>query len=168
MGDTKNLLHEDAVKKIKELAEDAKICMFNTSLADIPFSTRPMGIQKVEDDGSIWFMSASDSKKNKEISDDRRIHLTFMNNGASEYLSVYGNAEIIIDKEKARELWNPIIKAWFHDGPEDANLTLIRFEPERGYYWDTKSNKMISMLKIAVGALTGKTMDDGLEGKINL
>jgi hypothetical protein len=36
----------------------------------------------------------------------------------------------------------------------------------RGYYWDTKHNRMVQLAKIAIGALTGTTMDDGVMGQL--
>jgi hypothetical protein len=35
-----------------------------------------------------------------------------------------------------------------------------------GHYWDTKHGKMVSLMKIAVGVITGKQMDDGVEGNV--
>jgi hypothetical protein len=36
----------------------------------------------------------------------------------------------------------------------------------RGYWWDTKHNRMVQLAKIAIGAITGKTMDDGIMGQL--
>ena len=168
MGDHQNLNGNEAIAKIKALAEDARMCMLSTSLGKVPSLTRPMALQVVEEDGSTWFFSEADSDKNKEIAEDPRVQLTFMNNSSSEYLSLYGEAEIVRDVEKAKELWSTWVKTWFPEGPEDPNLSLIKFMPKEGYYWDTKNGKMVSLFKIAVGALTGKTMDDGVEGKVKI
>ena len=53
MGDFKNLNNEEAIAKLKKLAEDIKICMFCTDLTHVPFSTRPMGVQEVDEFGNI-------------------------------------------------------------------------------------------------------------------
>jgi phospholipase/lecithinase/hemolysin len=37
MGDYKNLSSEDAVSKLKKLAEDIRVCMFCTDLTHAPF-----------------------------------------------------------------------------------------------------------------------------------
>ena len=71
------------------------------------------------------------------------------------------------DAAKAKELWSPWVKTWF-DGPEDPELTLIQIVPEQGYYWDTKDGKIVSMLKMAAGAITGKELDGSIEGKIRI
>lgn len=166
MGDFQNLSGKEAVEKIKALAEDAKTCMFNTQLSSIPFHTRPMSLQEVDDNGSIWFFSGADSDKNEEVNADERVQLTFMNNGSYEYLSLFGKAVVMKDRKRAEELWDSFVKTWFPGDIDDPNLTLIKFTPDAGHYWDTKNNKLVALAKIAVGALTGKTMDDGVEGNI--
>jgi general stress protein 26 len=168
MGHVKDLEQKPALTKIKELAEDAKLCMFNTRLCGAPFNTRPMATQAVDEDGTIWFFSAADSTKNLDIARDNRVQLIYSNRSSSEFLSLYGIAQIMIDKARAKKLWNVFLTTWFHDGPEDSNLTLLKFTPLEGYYWDTKHNKMIQSMKIVVGALRGRMLDDGLEGKLKV
>lgn len=55
---------------------------------------------------------------------------------------------------------------WFQDGPDDPDLTLIRVQPQHARYWDTKHNKMVMWAKMAASVVTGKTMDDGVEGTL--
>lgn len=168
MGDVKNLSNQEAIGKIKDIGKGADICLFTTNLTQLPLSTRPMAASQIDDEGNIWFFSGKDSNKNDEINQDKRVQLFFANKSASEYLSVYGEAEEITDKEKAKELWTPIAKTWFTEGVDDPNLSLIKVQPQDAYYWDTKNNKAVQLIKIAVGAITGKTMDDGVEGKLEL
>lgn len=168
MGETKDLSNQEGLKKIKELAEQTKICMFCTNLGKQPFETRPMGTQEVEEDGTIWFFSGMDSYKNEEILDDNRVQLIYSNPDKSQFMTVYGHAKIIKDREKTEELWNVFVKTWFQEGKDDPNLTLIKVQPESAYYWDTKNGKMVSLIKIALSAVTGKTMDGGVEGSIEV
>jgi general stress protein 26 len=168
MSEVKDLSNQEAVTKLKDLAKAADICLFTTALTKIPLSTRPMGAQQVDDEGNIWFFSGKDSHKNEDIEQDNRVQLFFANKANAEYLSIYGEASEYTDKDKARELWNPLARTWFHDGVDDPNLTLLVVKPLDAYYWDTKTNKAVSLVKIAVGAITGKTIDDGVEGKLEL
>jgi len=94
---TENLTNQEAVKKIKELSEKARICMFCTELDRPPANSRPMSLQETDDNGNLWFISSETSNKNFEIKEDRNVQLFFMNNGDSEYLSVYGEAFIYTD-----------------------------------------------------------------------
>jgi len=167
MGDVKNISRDEANKKIKEIAEDTDICLFATALTQLPIAARPMSTQKVDDDGSIWFFSQEGSDKNIDIAKNDRVQLFYGNSNSSEYLSLYGHAEITKDVAKAKELWTPVARTWFNDGPEDPTLTLIRVVPEDGYYWDTKNGKLVTLLKMAAGAVTGREMDGGIQGHLN-
>jgi hypothetical protein len=40
--------------------------------------------------------------------------------------------------------------------------------PEQGFYWDTKDGKLVSILKIAASAISGKTLQEGVEGNISV
>jgi general stress protein 26 len=168
MGETKNLERRAGIEKMRELAMDAKICHFVTALNQKPLNSRPMSTLEVDDAGTFWFMSGKGSHKNEEIFDDPEVQLFYSNSGSSEYLSVYGYAEIIKDRKKLEELWSPIAKTWFNEGKDDPELTIIRVQAADAYYWDTKNGKMVQLIKIASGAIMGKPTDDGVEGKIIL
>jgi len=168
MGDVKNLSQNDAIAKLKELAEDISICMFCTDLGNVPFQTRPMGTQKVDENGDLWFLSAASSDKNDEIRHDSDVQLIYSKNQDAKFLSVLGKAEVTRDKAKIDELWNKLAEAWFKGGKDDPNLTVVRVRPSEAYYWDTKNGKMITLIKIAISAVSGFRMDGGVEGKIRL
>ena len=164
----KNYSGIEAVEKLKELAEGARICMFTTFTTERPMPSRPMALQTVDPDGTLQFFSATNSHKNQQVEADPEVQLLFANSGSSEYLNIYGRATISQDRKKIKELWSPIAKTWFQDGPGDPQLSLISVKPESCEYWDTKHNKVVAYLKIAASIVTGKTMDDGVEGKLNV
>ena len=163
----KNLHGAEAIKKIKELTDKSPSCFFCTDIeTGKAFSTRPMSVQKVDDDGNLWFMSANDSHKNEEIENDFAVQLLFQGSDYSDFLNLYGKASITENKEKIKELWKPIMKTWFTEGIDDPRISVIKVTPEEGYYWDTKHNMAIGLLKRLTGAILGKTMDDSIEGNL--
>ncbi len=165
----KDLTGEQGINKIKELIEKANSCFFCTRIKpNEAFSTRPMAVQKVDDEGNLWFLSASVSKKNSELQADHQVQLLFQGSPYSDFLSLYGSASISQDKAMIKELWNPMIKTWFTEGVDDPRITVIKFVPAEGYYWDTKHAMMIAFVKRMVGAAIGKTIDDSIEGGIKL
>ena len=169
MGDVKDLNSQDATEKIRKIAMEANICMFVTKINEAPLSGRPMATQQVDDEGNIWFFSEKNSDKNRDILSDSKVQLFYSNTGKYEYMSVYGTAEIEYDKEKIDKLWTSFAKAWFKEGKDDPNLSLIKVTPEDAYYWDTKDNKMISLIKIAMNVIGIISNDDGgIEGKLKL
>ncbi len=168
MGNIENLSFKEAIGKIKEIAEAADICMFTTALTQLPLSSRPMSTQKADDEGNLWFFSEKESDKNQHIEVDSRVQLFYANKSSSEFLSIYGTAEISTDKEKIEELWTPVVKTWFQGGKDDPSITVIKVVPQDAYYWDTVNNKLVSLIKIFASVTTGKTMDDGVEGKLSV
>src|ERR1700712_1764873 len=74
----KNLAGAEAISKIKELVNQSKTCFFCSNIkTGIPFSTRPMSVQKIDEEGNLWFLSANDSHQNEELSHDPFVHLLF-------------------------------------------------------------------------------------------
>lgn len=166
-GDHHENLHgNEASKKIKDLA-DGNSCFFCTGITTgKTITTRPMSVQKVDDEGNLWFLSARDSQKNQDIASDPKVQLFFQGSSHSDFLTIYGNATISTDKALIKELWEPILKAWFTEGENDPRISVIKVSADNGYYWDNKHGDAIALLKIAAGAIMGKTMDDSIEGKI--
>lgn len=164
-----DLSGQKGVEKMKELVQKAGACFFCTKMsANESFSTRPMAVQKIDDDGNSWFLSAADSHKNAEIAADPSVQLLFQGSGYSDFLNVYGTASISKDKAIIKELWNPMLKTWFTEGIDDPRISVIKVVPEEAYYWDTKHPQVVGLIKRMVGAAIGKTLDDSIEGKINL
>ncbi|RAV98502.1 pyridoxamine 5'-phosphate oxidase family protein [Pseudochryseolinea flava] len=165
----RDLFNGEAAKKIKSLVEKAKNCFFCTNIhTEAPFSTRPMSVQKIDNDGTCWFLSASDSHKNAHVKDDPNVQLLFKGSDYSDFLSLHGEVSISRDKSKIKELWEPILKTWFTEGIDDPRITVLRFEPIEGYYWDTKHGQVVAFAKQVAGAVIGKTLDDSIEGKLKL
>src|ERR1700712_1904690 len=94
----KDLGGTEAIAKIKELIDSAKSCFFLTNIkTGIPVSIRPMSVQQVDDEGNLWFLSANDSHKDGEISKDPMVHLLFQGSAHSDFLNIYGIAQVIDD-----------------------------------------------------------------------
>ena len=168
MGTTKNLTSAEGIAKLREIATDAKICHLATGLDKRPISSRPMSTLEVDDQGALWFFSSIRSGKNDEIESDPDVQLFYAQNSQSEYLSVFGHAEVVHDRQKIDELWTPMAKVWFTEGKDDPDISLIKVTPVDAHYWDTKNNKAVQVIKMFAGAITGTTMDDGVEGDIEL
>ena len=164
-----DLQGREAIRKIKELTDKASTCFFCTNIRmGKPFATRPMAVQQFDKEGNFWFLSANDSHKNDEIAAEPTVQLLFQGSDYTDFLHIYGKATISENKQKIKELWQPILKVWFTEGIDDPRISVIKVEPLEGYYWDTKNNMVIGMIKRAAGAVMGKTIDDSIEGKLRV
>lgn len=164
-----NLSREEAVKKIKELIAQAETCFFCTEPVSGPSGgVRPMTIQQVDDEGNLWIISANDSHVNAEVALDSRVKLYFQGAKHSDYLYLTAEASIHDDKTKVRELWTPFLKVWFTEGENDPRISLLKIVPSFGYYWDNKHGNLVAGVKMMIGTAIGKTLDDSVEGRINI
>src|SRR5664279_6154478 len=151
--------HEDlrgseATEKIKELIEKNKSCFFRTRQATGESEgVRPMSVQKIDEDGVLWFLSSADSHKNSELTMDPEVHLYFHGSAHSDFLYLKGRASISADKAKIKYLSEPILKTWFTEGENDPRISVIKVTPDDGYYWDTKHGNMVAAVKIMFGAV---------------
>ncbi|MGZ5248513.1 MAG: pyridoxamine 5'-phosphate oxidase family protein [Flavitalea sp.] len=165
----KDLHGKAAIKKMKTLVDQASTCFFCTNIKEgKPFDTRPMAVQQLDEEGNFWFLSAKGSFKNEELSADPAVQLLFQGSSYSDFLVVYGIATVSDDKDKIKELWNPMLKTWFTEGIDDPRISVIKVAPEEGYYWDTKHNQAVGLVKRIAGAIMGKTLDDSIEGEIKV
>ena len=134
-----DLQGQGAIQKIKEMVEQAENCFFCSAVATGESNgDRPMNVRQVDDEGNLWFLSASDSRKNQELAIDPSVRL-----------------------------WSPMVQTWFTEGKDDPRITVIRVTPTEGYYWDTKHGTAVAGVKMLIGAVLRKTMDDSIEGTLN-
>ena len=164
---TENLFNTEALKKLKDLATSIDFAMLATDLKNTPIDAIPMSTKKVDDAGNIWFLSGADSDHNANIQKDPESQLLYAKPSDMEFLSVYGLATITKERAILEDLYGKSDDAWF-DGIDDPNLTAIKFAPKTAQYWDTKSNKFVSLLKMAYSAVTGDETDLGETGSITV
>ena len=159
----------EAVQKIKEMVEQAENCFFCSALATGDSNgDRPMNVRQVDDEGNLWFLSASDSRKNQELAMDPSVKLYFQGSKHSDFMQLNGKATVSRDRVKIEELWSKIIETWFTGGMDDPRVTVIKVTPTEGYYWDTKHGTMVAGVKMLIGAALRKTMDDSIQGRLDV
>jgi general stress protein 26 len=165
MADTEQAQRE----KVKELIKDARICMLTTMTGDGRHVSRPMALQDVEFDGDLWFFTYSDSDLVEQIGSNPQVNVAFSDSGQHAWISISGTAARTDDPAKAKELWNPMLKAWFPDGLETPNLTLVKVHGETAEYWEAAhSSRVVTMLGYAKAAVTGKMPDAGENETVRL
>ena len=162
-----NLFNEEAKAKIKELAENIDFAMMETHLGAKPTHIIPMSTKDVDDDGCIWFLSNKNSEHNSYIDADNNIQLIYSKPGDMEFMTVFGQAFISTERPVLEKYYGKSDDAWF-DGIDDPNLTAIKVIPKDAHYWDTKNGKLVSLLKMGMGALTGEKQDLGEHGNLKI
>jgi general stress protein 26 len=163
----KNLQSTEAIKKLQELVGSVKTGMLVTSGKSGRNTTRPMAVVDTDNSGNLWFFADRNSNKVRDIEEDQQVQVIFAHPGKDTFIAVHGRANIETDARYLAEKWNPLIKAWFPQGIEDPALCLIRIKTDEAQYWDTNATKVGSMIKIAVSAVTGKKLEEGVHGELH-
>jgi len=156
------MAHEKSdVEKIRDLIKGIRIAMLTTVEEDGGLRSRPMATQKEEFDGELWFFTSDETPKVGEIRKDRRVNLSYADPDDNRYVSLSGTARVVRDKEKARELWNPALKAWFPQGVDEPDLVLLNVQVEKAEYWDSPSSKMVQLVGFVKAIATGQRYQAG-------
>jgi general stress protein 26 len=164
---TQDRIGQDAIEKIATMAHNIQVCMMATDLTTKPLSAIPMTASRVTDDGKVYFLSRSDSDHNADIQKDSDVQLLFSKPSDHEFLSLYGSAKISQEKALLENLYSSVSDNYF-DGVDDPKLTAIIVEPKEAYYWDSQTNKYVTLFKMAKGAITGNQQDIGQKGKLDV
>jgi general stress protein 26 len=131
--------------------------------------SQPMTKQEVDPQGGLWFYTSTTSELWNNIAHETEVNLSFADSDDSIYVSVSGKAERVLDRERIKALWNPMVQAWFPAGPEDEHVGLVRVMPHAAEYWDSNDSKMVRLFAMAKAAVTGSTPDmEGDHGTIRL
>ena len=122
-------------REIAELIKDIDICMFVTR-SNGSVRGRPMSNNgKVEFDGDNWFFSYRDSGKVAEIEADPTVELAYIATDQGTWVSLEGQAEIVEDEARKRELWDEGLEVWFKGGPDDERIVLLKVRAQRIHGW---------------------------------
>jgi general stress protein 26 len=138
---------EEGKKKLTDIIEEIKTCMFTTTDEVCNVFSRPMVTIRLDNEGNLWFFTSEDSGKITDIPHDRQVILVYSHPGKNTYMNVYGSCSVSTDKNKMNELWLPALRSWFPQGLEDPALCLLKVSIEEASYWDNTSGDMISLLK---------------------
>lgn len=158
---------EESIKKLGGLMEDIDFAML-TTMDGGKLRSRPMSTQKVEFDGTLWFFTSDQTHKVEEIEKDNRVNVSYAKPEDNVYVSVSGTAELVKDKEKIEELWNPILKAWFPEGLDDPHLALLKIRVEEAEYWDSPSSTLVQIAGFVKAIVTGEQAKGGENEKVKL
>jgi general stress protein 26 len=130
-----------AVKKVARLMRNLDFCMFTTRTSRGQPRARPMSNNgEVEFDGVVWFFSAADSRKVRDIEANPIVHLSYVDLEAWRFIAMSGKASIVRDENKKQELWKSELEQWFEEGPESDAIVLIKVTPTLVSYW-TKNDQ---------------------------
>lgn len=149
------MAEKDPRALVLEKVEKAGVAMLTTLEGDGTIVSRPMGVQDVEDDGTIWFITRASSDVAQDGTAGRRVNVTVQEKGF--WASIAGTGTLVRDDARKREFWNPATEAFFGEGtdPEDPQIVLVRVQAESAEYWNSAAGGVSALVEIVKAKATG-------------
>lgn len=165
MTDT-NMTDTTDREKVAELVKKFRFAMLTTRHTDGKLVSHPLTVQEAEVDGDLWFLVSKSATLVADLTADAEANVSMSSDGA--WISLSGTAWISDDRSKIEELWNPVVEAWFPEGPEDPDVAVLRFSAESAQYWDSPGGRVATLFSFVKAKLTGEAYDGGESGKVEL
>jgi general stress protein 26 len=164
----RELRGKEGMDKISDLVKGIRIAMMSTIDANGEIHSRPMATQDEPFNGTLWFLTGKASEKVYEIRQSQKITLDYADPGNSKYITLRGTASVNNDRARIDEMWNPLYKAWFPNGKDDPNITVLRVDVTEGEYWEANSSKLIMGIRYVAAAVTGGAVPVGESGHVDV
>lgn len=159
----------ETLEKLRQLVKDINIAMLTTLSEDGSLHSRPMSCNgEIDADGTLWFFTSSASSKVSEVNRQHQVNVSFADPHKQEYVAIAGTAELVQDKDKMAQLWQPHLKAWFPQELAEPDIALLKVTPTQAEYWDAPSGFVVRTLGFLKAVATGERASGAENEKIRL
>ncbi len=137
-------------ERLQELLKGFADAMLVTHRRDGTMHARPLAIAGAPGDGTLYFATAIESGKVREIAEDPEVAVCLQKGG--RFVSLGGRARVVTDAALVERLWSESWRLWFPHGRRDPSLCILAVEPREGEYWDRSGVKGLKFAFAAVKA----------------
>lgn len=132
----------DDPRTIAALLAGFRTALLATRGDDGNLRCRPMAMRHEIRGEEIWFATARDSAKCRDLEEDPRCALIFFDPEDGTTVTVSGAGEVIRDRNLMVELWDASWNRWFPSGPEPKDVALLRVLPEHVERHDGRTGRL--------------------------
>ena len=138
---------------LAEMIDGIDVVMLASNSRNGELENRPMTPIEMDEGGALWFFI----RRHSPVFDGTGpVNLAFVDHERSIYVSICASAAQVDDRARMRDLWTPMARPWFPQGPDSPDLSLLRVLPTTADIWDAPHNKMVRLLAIAASVVTGQ------------
>ena len=159
-------MSDEQTRKVAELIRGERFGFLTTITMDGRLTSRPMTLQEVEFDGDLWFFAERDTTPVEHITASPEVNVGVGSGGT--WVSLTGDAVVVEDVPKKRELWNSGVEAWFPQGPDDDSVVLIKVQADSAEYWDAPGGRLATVFSFVKARVTGQRIEAGENEKVDL
>ena len=144
-------------QRVRALIERAGVAMLMNVDEKGTHIGRPMLPLLVQNDPHIYFLTHQSSRKVTQLAVRPQVGLSIISTNC--FVVAAGSAQLSRDPELIRRLWSPTYRAWFPEGKDDREATVIRVAVERIDYWEPPSNRVVRLAQAVKAVLTRRAVE---------
>jgi general stress protein 26 len=118
---------------------------------------RPMLPLLIQNDPHIYFLTHQSSRKVTQLSVRPQVGLSIVSTNC--FVVLAGSAHLSRDPELIGRLWSPTYRAWFPEGKDDREATVIRVAVERIDYWEPPGNRIVRLVQAVKAVVTRRAVE---------
>lgn len=141
------------LEQVQAMLEGFRFAMLTTRDEQGMLQAHPLTVQEREFDGDLWFIVGGDAPLVQHVGVDPAVGVSF--SGDSSWLSISGTASIVDDPALLDSLWNPVVDAWFPEGPRESKATLLKVDSASAQYWDSPG-RLATLVSLVTSKVTGE------------
>ena len=144
-------------QRVRALIERAGVAMLMSVDEKGTHIGRPMLPLFIQSDPHMYFLTHQNSRKVVQLAVHPQVALSVIS--ANCLIVVAGSADLSRDPGLIRRLWSPTYRAWFPDGKDDREATVIRVAVDRIDYWEPPSNRVVRVAQAVKAIVTRRAVD---------
>ena len=153
------------LNKLKDEIKNAETAMLTTVSLQGKLRSRPVLPLEMDESGTLWFFTNEFYERTNEVIKNPLVCISYSNSKNQNYVSITGEADIVTNNKKMKELWNPLLQKWFPEGLEDSQLVLLSICIDEVEYWDSQANKMVRVVPEVTETFTVKKSNEEYQQK---
>ena len=127
---------------------------------------QPMAAFADKNQNAIWFYTRKTSDLARDTGEGHAAMLCLMAKDMEFQACVAGELAEDKDRTKIAEFWNANVAAWFPEGKDDPELTLLKLTPEDAQVWIARGGPLNYAFQVAKANITHTTPDVGGAGAV--
>jgi general stress protein 26 len=129
---------------------------------------QPMTAFPERDTGSLWFFTQKDSDLARAAAGAAQAMFVVQAKDQDFQACIGGTLAQDVDRARIDKYWNPIVAAWFPNGKDDPNLTLLRLDASDAQVWLSEAGPVKFAYEIAKANMTHRQPDIGSKAEVRL
>lgn len=146
---------DPSFEKFWDIVKSCRFAMLTTVEQDGSLRSRPMTTIQKEFGGTIWFIAPAESDAALAIAANEEVNVAYADVDKADFVSVSGIASVIGNIAIKEKLWNPMVQAWFPQGPSSPGVVVLKVDATHAEYWDSQSNKLVRLFSMASAMMSG-------------